>query len=395
MKSISALLFIGLIATAFAAETTLQSQLEALMSVKAQAMEGTDSALDYLYLLIQNQHDEQAAHDAKYAEQKARLEKRLAELAILKAQQREECDNSHAHTQFIQDEITDTETHLEWITNRRNTLNQQREDLKAQRCEAAFVFVRNLKEHYDGLEVINFLRSDLNAYQNSANSFAEVSSGLDRLMQYAHLFNTNELNSFIQLADPKTEAELTDGAKQRTAEQIGDDYKDNDREALKLKEFDSDTEERNIQGGAVGKILALLDKLEARLHESIENLKENEIRAAYDLANWLDKADDELAALEADEERKNKYLAKLEVDLEVAERTAQECEERYQQTLDTIAATEADLQAKTDFYHSETERRNGEIEILEECIRIFKSKVQALRQTIEENAAGQGSERLE
>ena len=109
------------------------------------------------------------------------------------------------------------------------------------------------------------------------------------------------------------------------------------------------------------------------------DLETNEIRAAIDLANWLDKTEDELAELAADKERKTKYLQKLEVDLETAQNVWKQCENEYQQILEAIATNEAELERRTNEYHSETERRNNEITLIEECIKIFQERVSSMQ----------------
>jgi len=50
----------------------------------------------------------------------------------------------------------------------------------------------------------------------------------------------------------------------------------------------------------------------------MENLTESEIKASYDFAEYQQKSERENATLNTEEERKEKYLAKLTVDLPVA-----------------------------------------------------------------------------
>lgn len=110
----------------------------------------------------------------------------------------------------------------------------------------------------------------------------------------------------------------------------------------------------------------------------MKDLEENEIKAAIDLANWLDKADDELKALAADKARKEKYLGKLTEDLAIAQATCEACEARYQEILDAIAFNEDELKRRTAEYNSETQRRKEEVALLQECIKIFEERVKSL-----------------
>jgi len=383
MKVIATLALFCIATQAFAATMDMKSTMAALMSVKVQAQDAVDDALNVLKDLIRAQQDEQAAHDASYAREKARIENTLAQLEDRRQRKRAECDDSKAHVDFVQDEITDTQSHLDFIAKRVATINQQRIDLHDGRCESNQVFIQSLREHRDALDVIDFLIQDLQTYQaelNAGASLAQVSSTVDKLRAFSYLFKTGTLNEFLQLADPKAEAELTDGTKQRSAEDIGTGHEDNDKEALKLKQFESGTDDRNVVGGsAVERIIGLLNALQQHLRESMTDLETNEIRAAIDLANWLDKTEDELAELAADKERKTKYLQKLEVDLETAQNVWQQCENEYQQILEAIATNEAELERRTNEYHSETERRNNEITLIEECIKIFQERISSMQ----------------
>ena len=129
----------------------------------------------------------------------------------------------------------------------------------------------------------------------------------------------------------------------------------------------------------VDRINALLDKLEAHLQESLKNLQANEIKASFDLASWLDHADEELAELAADKARKEKYLEKLGIDRDVAQDYVDACEIRFNDAVSALQTAIEDLDAKRAWFKSETERRNSEIALLEECITIFKEKVDSMK----------------
>lgn len=191
---VAATLFIIFMASAhMASAMDLQSQMAALMSVKTQAHDAVDDALKVLHDLIAAQNDEQSKHDASYGREKTRLENTLAQLEKERAAQRKRCDDCAAHVKFIEDEIRDTNNHLDWIANRVSTLHQQRIDLHNARCQANHVFIQSLREHRDALEVIEFLKKDLANYQdklNNGTALAELSSTFDKLKAYAFLFKS-------------------------------------------------------------------------------------------------------------------------------------------------------------------------------------------------------------
>jgi len=347
--------------------------------MKAQASDAVDSALQLLYDLIQAEHDEQTHHDEVHAQEVIDGEAQIAYLLGVKNDIRAECDNGHEHLQFVLDEITDTQNHLLWIQGRVDTLHNQREQLEAARCESNAIFIQSIREHQDALDIIEWLRSDLVNWQNAESlgaNFAQVTSLADKLKAYSHLFEKNALKEFLSLGDPKSWDELTDGTTRRD---IDDAAVDNNRDALALDGFDSQTSDRNVAGTLAERISALLDKLEAHIKDSLVDLQTNEIKAAFDLADWLEHADDELAELAADAERKNKYLEKLGLDREIAQETVDACEVRYDNAVAAHQAAIDDLNAKNAWYASETQRRNDETALLQECITIFEDKVSSMK----------------
>jgi len=382
MKAIAALLLLCITASALAAGADMKAQLAALLTAKAQANDAVDSALQLLYDLLQAEHDEQADHDARHEEEVRIGNEQISQLTDVKNAIRHECDNGHDHLKFIVDEITDSENHLVWIAGRVETLNRQREELEAARCESNAIFVQTLREHNDAFEVIAWLRADLANWQAAANlenesSFAQLTSVVDKLKAYSHLFNQNAINEFVQLGDPQTWDQLTDGATRRDIDAA---HVDNQRDALGLEDFDAGTGSRNVQGSLVERIGALLDKLEAHLQASMRDLEANEIRAAYDLGDWLDHADEELHALAADAERKHAYLEKLAIDQSVAQDFVDRCEVRFDGAVAALQAAVDDLNAKIAWYEAETSRRAGESDLLRECIAIFEDRVSSMKQ---------------
>jgi len=116
----------------------------------------------------------------------------------------------------------------------------------------------------------------------------------------------------------------------------------------------------------------------------MEDLQANEIKAAFDLANWLDHADDEITALNADAARKNDYLNKLNIDKDVAQDYVDACEQRFDDASAAVQTAIEDLDAKKAWYASETKRRAEEIALLQECIEIFEEKVNTMKNYLRE-----------
>jgi len=89
------------------------------------------------------------------------------------------------------------------------------------------------------------------------------------------------------------------------------------------------------------------------------------------MKNWL-------SSLPIKPERK-KYLEKLGIDRDVAQDYVDACEIRFNDAVSALQTAIEDLDAKRAWFKSETERRNSEIALLEECITIFKEKVDSMK----------------
>ena len=182
-------------------------------------------------------------------------------------------DDATNHRKHIEDEIQGTQEYLVWINNRRVEIHRKTQALQEHRCYANLAFVKALKEHDEALEVVRFLKEDLDALVNKG-SFVDVTKIKDsasKLGAYAHMFNDQAMKSFEQLTDdvdPET-AEWDEGAD------------DNDKGALELER--APKSDRNVGSSLVDAV----NHLEEKLIESLEELKTNEIRNNWALVDWL------------------------------------------------------------------------------------------------------------
>lgn len=154
--------------------------------------------------------------------------------------------------------------YLAWNEARRDEIHRKSESLQDNQCYSNQLFVRAIKHSQEALEAITFLKQDLQSYVASgAEDFdllqlkhTEVKSVADKLKRYSAIFNANEINSFLQLADSESSSSS-----------------------------ESEEEVKSAPGKRHGtlpeQLLQVLEDLEARVEESIEHLKENEINAAW------------------------------------------------------------------------------------------------------------------
>jgi len=120
--------------------------------------------------------------------------------------------------------------------------------------------------------------------QEGSTELIQVQDATKKLSAYKHLFNEQALAEFNQLADSVDPAT---GEWNTAAD-------DNDKGALNVEHGVNKGDERHIVGGGLTEqILDLLNKLEQHLNDAIKELEAAEVRAAWDLAVWLQDSEDE------------------------------------------------------------------------------------------------------
>jgi len=154
------------------------------------------------------------------------------------------------------------------------------------------------------------------------------------------------------------------------------------RDELDTEEFESTVDTSDLVGTLHDKVNAMLDRLQRHLEEGAQLLEANEIKAALDTAQFQIKSKAEVARLNVDIEKRNAYLEKLAVDLEVALITEADAWELSRQSDQDVVDAKNDLAAKEAFYNQETDRRNGEITDLEWVIDVFQEQVASLGDTL-------------
>jgi len=214
-------------------------------------------------------------------------------LAIAKlARRTKDVNDLKAHIKFLENEISET---TNAITSRQNRIAANLrllEQFKKERCENNLLFVKSLREHIEGIEVMSLLRSDIVAYFRSKSKKSAVF--LEKFAEFEHLLD--EENKLVlsqlktKLAKMPNYAAL--GAKtnaytatrKRTAAQIGTKHVDNTRGELKRLATPGYEEIGLYLTKLEKKLLFWIDSLILHLKNSRDSLTRNEIKAAEDFA---------------------------------------------------------------------------------------------------------------
>lgn len=160
---------------------------------------------------------------------------------------------------------------------------------------------------------------------------------------------------------------------------------------MDIPDVDTTLADSDLSNALIGKVVTLLQNLQAHLKESMQSLQDHEIQANYDFANWQESVEAENTTLNAELDRKNKYQNKLKIDLDVAKSYEDKAQKDYEQSLDALEDARDDLNAKREYFNSETARRNEENRILDEVISIFQDKVAGISEYLRQRLEGDDS----
>lgn len=194
-KMKSAILAIALLCSVSMASpsSTLFAALSSKLKVSSTAEGVFDTVTDLLNDLRSSIVSEQGEADARNVTETAECKSTIATLFDIENNAKQVYDDAAAHTQFLQNELTATNEHIDFIQARIDRNANKLEELRGQRCSEAELFVDDLMSHKEALGLIEFLRGDLKAYFQEAReggqpSFAQVKDKVDMLQVYSSLF---------------------------------------------------------------------------------------------------------------------------------------------------------------------------------------------------------------
>jgi len=213
------------------------------------------------------------------------------------------------------------------------------------------------------------LRSDVLGVVDGTSEIqlAQITDSAKKLQAYAHLFNDQAMKDFAQLTQGPQAVDASTGEWNEEAD-------DNTQGALTVEHMGAGTAERDVGH----KLLEAIDRLEQHLIDSMEDLKKNEIRAAWDLVRWLQGTEQELVVLDQEYATKTVYIDRLLVAIVGAKAREDEAWEIYFESAATLNDGIADREAKREWYAQEHARRDEENQVLDEVIQIFLERVASL-----------------
>ncbi|CAK73305.1 unnamed protein product (macronuclear) [Paramecium tetraurelia] len=340
MKFIIVVLF-ALAATTYGSKT--QDQILALLQTGTKASDAIDTVFGLLNDLKQSNIDAQFAADQKNETDEWVGAQTIEQFTKIKSLNQKLFNQAIENRANYEEVLKQTKNYLAWNEARRDEIARKIDALQDNQCFSNQLFVKSIKHNQEALEVIRLLKQDVAGYIINGDSFeftqVKAQSVAEKLKQYSNLFQDHQIKSFLALANSQEETASTGG--QTLAE----------------------------------KVLAVLEGLEAELSASLENLKQNEINASWELAGWVSLSEAEISSLEVEYERKQVFADRTATQIQAA--LAQQAKSKIilQESQDALDQAQADLESKRADYAEAKAKRQEENAILDEVIIMFKKQV--------------------
>ncbi|CAD8105205.1 unnamed protein product [Paramecium sonneborni] len=330
---------LALAATSYASKT--QDQILALLQTGTKASDAIDTVFGLLNDLKQSNIDAQFAADQKNETDEwvgAQTIEQFTKIKTLNQKLFQQAVENRAEYEQV---LQQTKNYLAWNEARRDSIAAKIETLQDNQCFSNQLFVKSIKHNQEALEVIKLLKQDVAGYIINGDSFefaqVQAQSVAEKLKQYSNLFQEHQIKSFLALAQEQ--------------------------------------QEQSSGSTLAEKVLAVLEGLQNELEASLENLKQNEINASWELAGWVSLSEAEISNLEVEYERKQVFADRTATQIQAA--FAQQAKSKIilQESQDALDQAQSDLEAKRADYAEAKAKRQEENAILDEVIIMFKKQV--------------------
>ena len=104
-------------------------------------------------------------------------------------------------------------------------------------------------------------------------------------------------------------------------------------------------------------------------------MEENEIQSAYDYADYMMHEDYEHKRLNIQNDRKLKFQKALEMDIDLGKSNIASTEKALKDSERELQYAKDDVARRTEFFTSETQRRNEDNMLIDELIKMFSEHV--------------------
>jgi hypothetical protein len=328
---------------------------------------------------------EQVDSDARCAQEEKWINEQINKAIAVLAHRTKDVNDLKAHIAFLRNEIQETQNDIKSRQDRIQANNRLLEQFKKERCENNLLFVKNLREHIESIEIMGLLRQDIVKYFSGAQ---KTTAFLEKFSQFSHLLDEEHKLVLSQLSLkirnlPNTQV-LNDNTnnytttRARTVEQQGTGHVDNSRGELKRLETPKFQEAAVYRKKLEAKVLSMIDSLVNHLKNSRDDLTRSEIKAAEDFAVFQTNLFKENAYLAEKIKELNVHLVDLNAQLNNSQLQLVRREKLRQEAEDHLKYLRQMKKEKEEYCHNETVRRTRELSDVSSAQNIFQTVLDKL-----------------
>lgn len=368
--------------------TVLFLALLALTSL-CNAQKAFDHVKSLLVNFKANIQQEQHAADVRNEKDKIYCKTKINEAVKLVASRQYDVDELKKHIKALKAEKRENEHDKKTRENRLVANKKMLETFKKERCDNNLLFVKQLREHMEAIDIMGLLRKDINEYFANRKNKKLNRAFIERFTEFSHLLSEEQRAVFVELektmkniADTDIEgnvgafsgrADDRSKVRSRTAAEVGTEHNDNTRGELKKLAHVGHTEVAEFTDKLHKRLIVMIDGLINHLRESRNTLTKNEIRAAEDFAIFQTNMEKENEYLKIKIVELTKRIQDLSNQLNVAMAQLVKREKLLKTAQEEERTIRRICKEKKDYYRKETKRRTGEIEVVNTATNLFNS----------------------
>jgi len=309
-------------------------------------------------------------------------------LAIVKVAHRtKDVNDLKAHIKWLGNEISETNKAIKHRQDRIAANLALLQQFKKERCENNLLFVKSLREHIEGIEVMSLLRQDILDY--FARKSGKNLSFLEKFAEFEHLLDEenklvlSQLKTKLARLPSEREVNQMDAATNaytsvQARSNVGTGHVDNTRGALQRLATPSYEELGLFLTRLEKKVLFMIDSLILHLKNSRDSLTKNEIKAAEDFAVFQKNMFRENNFLTNKIKELNVQLNDFKVQLNKANQQLVRRQKLLREAEIQLANFRRMKREKDDYCRRESARRAGELNNVASAESIFQNVLNKL-----------------
>jgi len=329
---------------------------------------------------------EQLESDARCAKEEKWITGEINKAIAVLAHRTKDVNDLKAHISWLQNEIKETQNDIKSRQDRIAANKKLLEQFKKERCEGNLLFVKNLRQHIESIEVMGLLRQDIVNYFHAGA--AKKTAFLEKFAEYSHLLDeenklilsqlTVEIRKLPSVRALNAQTNAYTATKGRTSAEIGTGHVDNNRGELKALATPKYEEANAYKAKLEVKVLAMIDGLVLHLKNSRDHLTQAEIKSAEDFAIFQQHLFKENKYLVQKIKELNAHLVDLNAQLNVSQQQLVRREKLRKQAEDQLKHLRQVKREKEIYCKKETLRRTRELTDVGSAQTIFQNVLDKL-----------------